>query len=50
MNKRKELFGEFAYNVFNAESDYNAKVLESKNVNHLENYQLDKNLFTNIYS
>ena len=36
MNKRKELFGEFAYNVFNVESDYNVKVLESKNVNHLE--------------
>ena len=36
MNKRKELFGEFAYNVFNVESDYNIKGLESKNVNHLE--------------
>ena len=37
MNKKEKNFLEnLLYNVFNVESDYNVKVLESKNVNHLE--------------
>ena len=36
MNRRKKLFGDYTYNVFNVESDYNIKVLESKNTNNIQ--------------
>ena len=36
MNRRKKYFGDYAYNVFNLESDHKIKILESKNVNDIE--------------
>jgi len=36
MNRRKKLFGDYAYNVLNVKSDYNIEVLESKNTNDIE--------------
>jgi len=36
MKNRKSLFGKYAYDVFNVDSDYNIKILQSKNVNDKE--------------
>ena len=43
IEKRKDFYGEFAYNVFNLKSDYDIDVHESENVNNKETIEKIKN-------